>query len=85
MNVQPPRDLLTPAPPAVPAEAGAAPTVGAAARSRLGRLVNLLLGKAATMVLAALALGVGIATFVLLAGSPGTCARASVSGWCWPI
>ncbi len=71
MNVQPPRDLLTPAPPAVPAEAGAAPTVGAAARSRLGRLVNLLLGKAATTVLAALALGVGIATFVLLAGSPG--------------
>src|ERR1700733_12773529 len=39
-------------------------------RSRLGRLVDLLLGKAATMVLAALALAVGIATFVLLAGSP---------------
>jgi two-component system nitrogen regulation sensor histidine kinase NtrY len=46
-------------------------TTDAPRRSRLGRLVDLLLGKAATMVLAALALVVGIATFVVLAGSPG--------------
>lgn len=41
------------------------------ARSRIGRLGDVLLGKAVTLVLAALALGVGIATFVLLAhGTP---------------
>ena len=74
MNVQPPRDELIPTPaamPTVPETAlGTAPVGEAPARSRLGRLVDLLLGKAATMVLAALALAVGIATFVLLAGSP---------------
>ncbi len=71
MNVQPPRDLLTPTPPTLPAVAGTAVMIETPPRSRLGRLADLLLGKAATMVLAALALGVGIATFVLLAGSPG--------------
>jgi two-component system nitrogen regulation sensor histidine kinase NtrY len=41
------------------------------ARSWIGRLGDVLLGKAVTLVLAALALGVGIATFVLLAhGTP---------------
>jgi two-component system nitrogen regulation sensor histidine kinase NtrY len=63
MNAQPPRETLT--------ETRPDPTTESApARSWLGKLVDLLLGKAATMVLAALALGVGIATFVLLAGSP---------------
>src|SRR5271163_4216823 len=52
------------------AETPADPTESAPARSWLGRLVDLLLGKSATVVLAALALGVGMATFVLLAGSP---------------
>jgi two-component system, NtrC family, nitrogen regulation sensor histidine kinase NtrY len=76
MNDQPPRDELIPTPAAGPTAAEIAPgsdpgTDGAPRRSRLGRLVDLLLGKAATMVLAALALGVGIATFGLLARSPG--------------
>jgi two-component system nitrogen regulation sensor histidine kinase NtrY len=62
MNVRPPRDTLT----EIPAD----PTAPAPARSRLGKLVDLALGKAATMVLAALALAVGIATFALLAASP---------------
>ena len=60
MNDQPPSDTRVPG-----------PIQDAPRRSRIGRLVNLLLGKLATMVLAALALAVGIATFVLLAASPG--------------
>ena len=82
MNAQPPRDELIPTPAAPPtapdvalgtvptAQTSPDPTEPAPARSRLGRLVDLLLGKAVTMVLAALALAVAIATFVLLAGSP---------------
>jgi two-component system, NtrC family, nitrogen regulation sensor histidine kinase NtrY len=64
MNVQPPQETLQPA---------ASPDQEAAAvpRSRAGQLVDLFLGKAATLVLAALALGVGIATFVMLASAPG--------------
>jgi two-component system nitrogen regulation sensor histidine kinase NtrY len=73
MNVQPPLDSLIQAPGTQPP--GTVPPGDSAeqvpARSRLGRLVDLLLGKAATMVLATLALGVGIATFVLMAGAPG--------------
>ena len=40
--------------------------------SLLGRIANLALGKAATLVLAAFALGLGIVTFVLLARQPPT-------------
>jgi two-component system, NtrC family, nitrogen regulation sensor histidine kinase NtrY len=64
MNVQPPQETL---------QSVVSPDQEAAAvpRSRAGRLVDLFLGKAATLVLAALALGVGIATFVMLASAPG--------------
>ena len=36
-------------------------------RGRLGRIADAVLGKAVTLVLAALALGLGVATFVVLA------------------
>jgi two-component system nitrogen regulation sensor histidine kinase NtrY len=80
MNAQPPRDDLIPPPAAAPAVPEVAPgsaagtdpdAVAPPPRSRLGRLVDLLLGKSATMVLAALALVVGIGTFTQLAHSPG--------------
>lgn len=64
MNVQPPVDTLLPDP-------ASPPGTDLPPRTRLGRLVDLFLGKAVTLFLAALALLVGIATFVLLAGSPG--------------
>ena len=64
MTVQPPIDALKLMPSAEPA-------AEAPARSRLGRLIDAFLGKAATLVLAALALAVGVVTFVFLAGSPG--------------
>src|SRR5665213_2692595 len=71
MNLQPPLDTLAQAPgtPAPSPHPPAEPTDPA--RSRLARLVDMALGKVATMVLAALALGVGIATFVLMAGVTG--------------
>jgi two-component system nitrogen regulation sensor histidine kinase NtrY len=64
VNVHPLRDLLRP---------DASPEADGTARprrSRAGRLVDLFLGKVATLVLAAVALGAGIATFVILAGAP---------------
>ena len=89
MNVQPPRDELIPLPAAAPTASGTTlgsapgPAPGAAEappRSRLGRLVDLLLGKAATMVLAALALAVGH-RHLRAAGRarPPTCGRISAS------
>src|SRR5271156_2567090 len=76
MNAQSPRDelMLTPAGAPTAPEVVAVTDVGTAEaprRSRLGRLIDLALGKVATMVVAALALAVGIATFGLLARSPG--------------
>ena len=65
-GTDPPVDQPDPAPP----------------RSRLGRLVDLLLGKAVTMVLAALALAVAIATFCLLYTSStmlGACGTSASS------
>jgi two-component system nitrogen regulation sensor histidine kinase NtrY len=62
VNIAPPRSALAPPP---------EPAVEQRARSWIGRLGEALLGRAVTLVLAALALGVGIATFVLLAqGTP---------------
>lgn len=67
MNVQAPPGSLRPEPPpdASP-EAEISRT-----RTLLARVANILLGKAVTLVLAALAFGVGLATFIILArGSP---------------
>ena len=47
--------------------------------SRLRRVMDLLLGKGVTLVLAAVALGLGIATFVLLSGGNQLSARPGVS------
>ena len=68
MNIVSPRDSLTPVvlDPAPPPPAR--PSVGARVLSRLGRI---LVSKAMTFALAAVALGVGVATFIFLArGSP---------------
>ncbi len=67
MNVAPPRDSLRPDPPAEPAP------VAEISRGRtvLGRIAGILLGRAVTLVLAALAFAIGLATFIILArGSP---------------
>ncbi len=81
MNVAPPSGSLRPEhqaqPP--PPPPGSSPGAGAGseieaespARTLLARIANILLGKALTLMLAALAFGVGLATFVFLArGSP---------------
>ncbi len=67
MNVAPPRGSLRPEP---PVEATPEAEVSRV-RSLLARIANILLGKAVTLVLATLAFGVGLATFIILArGSP---------------
>src|SRR5580658_7734951 len=65
MNIAPPVHTLTPEPPAL---AEAAPAAAQPRESRLGRIADILLGKVVTLVLAAGALALGIATFVLLVG-----------------
>ena len=76
MNVAPPPGSLRaehqPPPPAsVPAAAITEVEVESPARTLLARIANVLLGKALTLVLAALAFGIGLATFVFLArGAP---------------
>ncbi|HET7882828.1 MAG TPA: two-component sensor histidine kinase, partial [Acetobacteraceae bacterium] len=67
MNVALPPASLRPEPPADP------PPVPETSRGRtaLGRIANLLLGRSVTLVLAALAFAIGLATFVFLArGTP---------------
>ena len=55
-------------------------------RSWIGWIGEVLLGKVATLVLATLALAVGLSTFIILArGTPFGIEPASASGWCWPI
>ena len=67
MNVAPPPGSLRPEPPPEPPPA----TEVSRARSVLGRIANILLGKTVTLVLAALAFAVGLATFFFLArGAP---------------
>ena len=67
MNVAPPPGSLRPEPPPEPPPA----TEVSRARSVLGRIANILLGKTVTLVLAALAFTVGLATFFFLArGAP---------------
>ena len=67
VNVAPPPGSLRPEPPAEPSPA----TEVSRARSVLARIADILLGKAVTLVLAALAFAVGLATFVFLArGAP---------------
>ena len=67
MNVAPPPGSLRPESPAEPPPA----TEVSRARTVLGGIANILLGKAVTLVLAALAFAVGLATFVFLArGAP---------------
>jgi two-component system, NtrC family, nitrogen regulation sensor histidine kinase NtrY len=76
VNVAPPPGSLRaehqPPPPAsVPAAAITEVEVESPARTLLARIANVLLGKALTLVLAALAFGIGLATFVFLArGAP---------------
>jgi two-component system nitrogen regulation sensor histidine kinase NtrY len=76
VNVAPPSGSLRaehqPPPPAsVPAAAITEVEVESPARTLLARIANVLLGKALTLVLAALAFGIGLATFVFLArGAP---------------
>ena len=67
MNVAPPPGALRPQPPIEPA-----PEVELSrARSVLGGVADILLGKVATLVMAALAFAIGLATFVFLArGAP---------------
>ncbi len=60
MNVSPSSNSLRPVPP--PEQPPPAPP-----RSRLGALADVLLGKAVTLTLAAIALAVGLATFIMLA------------------
>jgi two-component system nitrogen regulation sensor histidine kinase NtrY len=67
VNVAPPPGSLRPEPPPEPPPA----TEVSRARSVLGRIANILLGKTVTLVLAALAFAVGLATFFFLArGAP---------------
>jgi len=68
VNAAPPAGSLRPEQPGPPM-GEAAPA--SQPRSLAGRIADMLLGKALTLVLAALALGVGIATFIILArGAP---------------
>ncbi|HEX3346804.1 MAG TPA: PAS domain-containing sensor histidine kinase [Acetobacteraceae bacterium] len=74
MNVAPPPHALTPAPPVTADAADTAPL-----RTRgLRRAADLLLGKVATLALVAIALLLGIATFLVLAGSVSEGARPNV-------
>jgi len=67
VNVAPPAGSLRPEPPLDPP----ADSELSRARSVLGRIANILLGKAVTLVLATLAFAVGLATFIILArGAP---------------
>jgi len=67
VNVAPPAGSLRPEPPLDPP----AESELSRARSVLGRIANILLGKAVTLVLATLAFAVGLATFIILArGAP---------------
>ena len=67
MNVAPPPGSLRPASPDDPLPVAEV----SRARTLLGRIGDILLGKAATLLLASLALAVGLATFIILAnGSP---------------
>ncbi len=67
MNVAPPAGSLRPEPPIEPSPDAEL----SRARSVLGRIANILLGKAVTLVLATLAFAVGLATFIILArGAP---------------
>ncbi len=63
MNVAPPPASLRPEPPIEPVPAAEVSRV----RSLLARIADLLLGKVATLMLAALAFAVGLATFIFLA------------------
>ena len=64
MNIAPPPQSLTPEPPVL----GEAQPVAAPRESRLRRLADILLGRSITLVLAAVALALGIATFIVLVG-----------------
>jgi two-component system, NtrC family, nitrogen regulation sensor histidine kinase NtrY len=67
VNVAPPPGSLRPEPPGAPPPAAEV----SRARSVLGRIADILLGRAVTLLLAALAFAVGLATFVFLArGAP---------------
>ena len=67
MNVSPPPGSLRPGPPPASPPEEAAPR----ARSLLGRIADILLGKVVTLVLAAFAFAVGLSTFIIMArGSP---------------
>lgn len=69
------------APASPPASPPPAPAGDAPRDSRLRRLADLLLGKSATLVLAAVALGLGIATFTVLSGGGPVAMRPNrVSG-----
>jgi two-component system, NtrC family, nitrogen regulation sensor histidine kinase NtrY len=77
VNIAPPPGSLRPERQAQPPPVGSTPGAGSEveaegpARALLTRVANILLGKALTLVLAALAFGVGLATFIILArGSP---------------
>jgi two-component system, NtrC family, nitrogen regulation sensor histidine kinase NtrY len=76
VNLAPPPGSLRPAhqaepPPAAGPGAGFSAEVESPARTLPARIANVLLGKALTLVLAAIAFGIGLATFVFLArGSP---------------
>ena len=78
MNIAPPPGSLRPEHQAQPppgstpgAAAGAEVEAESPARTLLARIANVMLGKAFTLVLAAVAFGIGLATFVFLArGSP---------------
>src|SRR5450759_5623754 len=67
MNVAPAPQSLTPEPPAL-AETPLA--VGMPRDSRLRRAADILLGKGVTLMLAAIALALGVATFIVLVGHP---------------
>ncbi len=65
MNVSPPPQSLTPEPPAL---GDTPPAVTTPRESRLRRIVDILLGRAVTLLLAAGALMLGIATFIVVVG-----------------
>jgi two-component system, NtrC family, nitrogen regulation sensor histidine kinase NtrY len=75
VNIAPPPGSLKPDNPADwPPEVEVTPS-----RALVGRLANILLGKVATLVLATLAFGVGLATFIILARGAPLSPRPGVS------